>query len=452
MAFRIPASARRSFWIDVASGSGLSLGLAFLALTTAVLRKSLGAPDWLLALAVALPMVNQLLSPAWSGAGHLRRKVPFFRLGAYLTAGFIALSAASSPLLVRLMGPKASSPGLFGASPEALSFMLLTTLAWFAASGFNVLVTSVYRCNYPVLTRARVVSRINVFKFLAALPVAVGVALLLEQASASGDRSFVWLLVVGSAALVAAALIYNRQIVVGEEAYPAGWNARELLRQLVPQNLFGLLARNPHFLRYQIWQTFHGAGNIICLPAMTMVMVDKDKWNMGYAEYLVITTVIPGVAQIFSSVLWAPLIDRFSPSKARTYNTPFWVLGWLFFGYGAMTGTTWTAYASRAAAGIAMSGAGLIWALGSLHYSRREDPSQLVAAHSFLTGIRGLLFPLVGGWLYVHVGNWVFFIGAASMVIGGIGFYLQDLAERRDPNFISEKDTAAPSQPPASDS
>jgi hypothetical protein len=42
--------------------------------------------------------------------------------------------------------------------------------------------------------------------------------------------------------------------------------------------------------------------------------------------------------------------------------------------------------------------------------------------------------------LYVAFGNAVFFIGAAVMAIGGIGFYLQDRAERRDPAFVSEKD------------
>ena len=441
MAFRIPASAARSFRIDLASASALSLGLAMLALTTAVLRKSLAAPDWLLALAVALPMVNQLLSPAWSGATFLRRKVPFVRLGAYPTAVCLVLAAAASVVLPRVVGPRASQPLVWGVSAEAMSFMCLTTLAWLAASGFNVLVTSVYRCNYPVFVRARVVSRINVFKLIASLPIAVGVALMLEQSRGSSDRGFVWILVVGSLALVAAGLVYGRQRVLGEEAYPSGCNGRELLRQLVPNNLLDLLRRNPHFARYQIWQTFNGVGNVVCLPAMTMVMVDPDKWNMNYTEYLVLATVIPGVTQMASAALWAPLVDRLSPSKARTFNTPFWVVAWLLFGYAAVTGSGgWLVYMSRAAMGFGMSGADLIWSLGSLHYSRREDPAQLVAAHSFLTGIRGLVAPLIGGALYAAFGNAVFFIGAAIMTAGGIGFYLQDRAERRDPAFVSEKD------------
>lgn len=440
MAFRIPSSCRYPFWIDVASGSCLALGFAFLMLTGAILRKSLGAPDWLISVAVALPMASQILSLAWAGASHQRRKVPFFSAGAYLMGALIILAAFSSPILHGLTGPDFGKPILFGATPEALVFFFLSLLAFFAGSGFNVLLTSVYRRNYAVDLRARIVSRINVFKFLAALPVAVGVAIILEYTSGSGH---VWFLALGGLVTLVSGLIYLKQTVAGEENFCSGLNRPELRRRIVPQNLIGLLRRNPHFLRYQICQTFHGSGNLICMPAFLMLLVDQDKWNLGYAEVLIITTVVPNIGQIISSMLWAPLIDRLSPSKARTFNSPFWIVGWLAVGIGAFTSQVWTAYLARASAGLAMGGSRLIWALGSLHYSQNEDPSELVAAHSFLTGLRGLVFPLIGGLLYAWVGNWVFFVGAFMMTLAAVGYYFQDRAEQRDPDFVAERDGAA---------
>jgi len=443
MTFRIPSSSRHPFLIDVSSGSCLALGFAFLMLTGAILRKGLGAPDWLISVAVALPMVSQILSLAWAGGSHRRRKVPFFSIGAYLMGALIVLAAFSSPILQRQIGPAYGKPVLFGATPEALVFFFLSLLAFFAGSGFNVLLTSVYRRNYAVDLRARIVSRINVFKFLAALPAAVGVAIILERTGSNGSQDYVWFLALGGAVTLVSGLVYRRQTVAGEEDYRSGLNRPELLRRIVPQNLIGLLRRNPHFLRYQICQTLHGSGNLICMPAFLMLLVDKDKWNLGYAEVLISASVVPNIGQIISSMLWAPMIDRLSPSKARTFNSPFWIVGWLAIGIGAFTDHVWTAYLARASAGLAMGGSRLIWALGALHYSRKEDPSHLVAAHSFLTGVRGLVFPLIGGLLYAWVGNWVFFVGAFMMTLAAVGYYFQDRAEQRDPNFVGERDSAA---------
>jgi len=87
-----------------------------------------------------------------------------------------------------------------------------------------------------------------------------------------------------------------------------------------------------------------------------------------------------------------------------------------------------------------------MWTLGPLYYARSHNSTQYLAAHSFLTGTRGIIITLVGGSLHVCLGQWVFVVGAAAIITSWILFYFQERAEQRDPRFRCPP-ALTPSQP-----
>lgn len=435
MAFHIPTSCRRAFRIDVLAGIFLSLGLAFLFLSEPVLRKTLVAPRWLVVLLFSLRMGSMVFSPAWAGASHLRRKVPFVSFGAVVSGLLLVVAAASVPLMRRWLPEEALRGSLFGASPEVLAFFVMTSMVFVATSGFNALQVAVYRQNFPVDSRARIVSRINIFRVGMMLAGSLVAAWLLDR----WDFAFCPLMVLGGLSFVVGGLIYRRMHVVGEEAFPTTVNVEELKQRIVPRGIIRLMRENRHFLRFQICQTFHGAGNLVCQSAFLLVMTDELK--LDYFQLVLIMTVVPPLMQIVSTTLWAPFVDRQSPSRARVFNTPFWILGMVLFPLSVLVpGGVVFAYLAFASRGVAMGGSTLLWSLGPLHYAKQDDAAHYLAVHNFLTGLRGLVAVAVGGAFFLWLGKWVFALGAAMMVAATVMFYLQDRAERRDPDFRGELD------------
>ena len=414
------------------------MGLAFLFLSEPILRKTLLAPAWLVVMLFSLRMGSMILSPAWAGASHLRRKVPLVSFGAVAAGVLLAVTAVSVPVLRRWLPSAWQGVRLLGAPVDVVVFFVLAALVFAATSGFNALQVAVYRENYPVHCRAKIVSRINIFRIGIMLLAALGAAYLMDRR----PGAYSLLMVLGGAGFVAGGLVYSRMRVAGQDGLPASINWRELRRRIVPQGVIRLMRQNPHFLRFEICQTFHGCGNLVCQSAFLLVLT--DELGLPYQHIVPITLVMAPLMAVLSTTLWAPVVDRVSPARARVFNSPFWVLGMLLFPLSALVpGGLVFAYLAFMSRGVAQGGSQLLWALGPLHYADKDEPAHYLAVHNFLTGLRGLVAVGVGGVFYLWVGKWVFLLGAALMMTATVMFHFQDRAERRDPAFRGEAARAA---------
>jgi hypothetical protein len=441
MAFHIPASCRPAFLVDITAGTLITLGMWFTGLANPVLRKTLAAPEQLVAVLIAIQTAVMILSPGWAGASHLRRKAPFITFGALATGLLLIVAGAVAPALQYWLPDGLLAQTFLGSSIDIWAFFLLMALVFAASSGFSALQVAVYRHNYPVAVRAKVVTRVNAVKVSVTLAVGVAVSLLMQWR----PDLYAPLMVLGGLCLVAGGFVYRRMPVAGEDGLPASINAPELRRRLLPAGTVALLKADPHYRRFQLCQTLHGSGNLICEVAFPLIMLDPAQLNLDYRNYLTMNTIVPQVLWITSSFLWAPLVDRWSPSKVRVINTPFWILGMILFPLSVLVpGGLILAYLAFASRGLAQGGSSLLWSLGPLHYARTgEDASHYLAVHNYLTGVRGLIAVILGGVIYFLIGMWVFILGGAMMVLATYLFYRQDKAEQRDPNFRSESSLAA---------
>jgi MFS family permease len=465
MAFHIPISCRRSFWMDVAAGVLLALAGAFLGLGPAILKKALLAPDWVITLLLTVQTGVLVFSMAWSGASHGRRKIPLVCFGA-CAAGVLLIVAGLTPWLIQWL-PWHDRPILLDATAPAMLFLVLASSVFLAASGFNALLTSIYRDNYPLVCRAQILAWGTIPKILAGMVMGIITARALDL----WPNAWGWLLACGGLFFIAAGLVYHRMPNPVDASLPRGINLRQTVRGLTPialiaigrrkwrfvrflfrwslsttrnvpylfqffttpRGMVSLMRKDRHYVRFQICQTLHGSGNLLCGPACVLVMTDLFK--LSYLQFILLYSVIPTLVQAATGPLWAPLVDRLSPSRARIWNSPFWAAGLLLFSLGGWYHSLPLAYLARATTGFAQGGAGLMWSLGPLYYAKPHNATHYLAAHNFLTGTRGIVITLVGGLFYFWFGLWVFVIGAAMVIVGWVLFYFQDRAERRDPHF-----------------
>jgi len=72
--------------------------------------------------------------------------------------------------------------------------------------------------------------------------------------------------------------------------------------------------------------------------------------------------------------------------------------------------------------GLGLGGGALAHTLGHLHFARPEEAEIYMGIHVSLIGIRGLIAPLCGMWLYLLIG-WPVWLIAIAFSVGSILMY-----------------------------
>ena len=123
--------------------------------------------------------------------------------------------------------------------------------------------------------------------------------------------------------------------------------------------------------------------------------------------------------------IWARYFDRHSIFVMRTISGLTWALARLVLIIALWQGSIALVLISRVVSGIAMGGGQLAWRLGHMDFAPKDQDSLYMGTHVSLTGIRGMLAPFVGIWLYKLIGPiWLLGLTGAAQVIASIGFYL----------------------------
>ena len=74
-------------------------------------------------------------------------------------------------------------------------------------------------------------------------------------------------------------------------------------------------------------------------------------------------------------------------------------------------------------AGLGQGGGALAWNIGHLHFAQREKAEIYMGIHVSLTGIRGLLAPIVGMWLWGLIG-WTIWLLAVALSLASLVMYI----------------------------
>jgi hypothetical protein len=241
------------------------------------------------------------------------------------------------------------------------------------------LVIQVYQDNYPTVQRGTFFSRTTVIRVAAAAAFAELAGRLLT----TNLELFRWLLVIFAAAFVASAL---------------------LLWRIPSRPLTVLDSRNPlrgvRYLRedrvfrttMSVWMLM-GFANLMMTP-LRIEYLANPVYGLALTpqEIALLVAIIPALVRLLLSPVWGWLFDRMNFFVLRiTINLAFAASILVFF-----TGTSWAGLIVGAIVfGIAMSGGDLAWSLWVTKFAPAHLVADYMSVHTFFTGVRGVLAPLL---------------------------------------------------------
>lgn len=263
--------------------------------------------------------------------------------------------------------------------PTLPVFVAGAVLAMVGAAAAVPLLTQVYQENYPEQQRGLYFSRTVMIR--------IGVAALFSEAAGralSGNLELHRYLLL----LFAAAFAFSARCLARCPSQP--------LQHTGSLNPFRSLryARTDRLFRQTLaaWMVM-GFANLMMLP-MRVEYLANPAYGLAFttAEVAFLTGVVPNAARLLLSPLWGWLFDRMNFFALRiTLNLGF-ALGILaFFTSNSILGLV----AGALVHGVANAGGDVAWGLWVTKFAPPDRVADYMSAHTFFTGVRGVLAPLV---------------------------------------------------------
>ena len=381
---RRPALYYETFY-NIGSGAFVSLlGLSLAALKSDDIFSPGGTKEHLMFVA-AMFGGSSLLSPV---AGYLGKRVPMRGLIIYPNLLTACLLLAT---------------GVIG---SATFFALIIGIAFVVRVFPRVAEMNMFRVLYPVTHRSTAVGWVKSIAAIAALVTSVlGTTWFLWQPS-------LYFLVCWAVALslVLSASAYTRIPVPRTNEF-ADADAPPPHRAFIAGLKVFLSDRQ--FVLYQIGFWFAGFANHMS-HAYVAESLKEDAHASDWSIFWIVA-VIPSVLMASSAPLWGRYLDRTNPMTGRAVFNGLQCVAYAFHAIGGLTAQVWPFLIGSMLQAISNGGGTINWLTGSMHFATKENVSLYNSIHVCLTGIRGLLAPIVGVWVYGAS------VGFGSIQISGLG-------------------------------
>lgn len=432
--FRLPAGlpkeARATYRLDLASNvlRGLFFGIFLLA--GIIAKKALGATDLEVGLLAALPSASALFSVYWGHLAHTRRKRPFILWPGVFGRGLLLLTPLVS---------------------ASAWFVVLASASFVLASISVPAQNGIYRLVYPQALRGAVVGSIRAGFLAGSIVAAMASGVLLDH-DASLFRVLMPLAgVFGAASSVVFAMISFPD---GEAPtrLPSGWKDKvggkrglasfrwlsflpgyPFYLSSIPARLAAplrdtltILRDDKPFARYLLCYFLHGSGNLLMLAINPIFFVETLR--LDYSRGASALVAIPEILMLLTSGFWGRKLDRMSPYRLNGILTT--VLAGAPLTLMFATSAEW-AYGAQVFYGLSMSGLNITWILGVMYFASEAAVPVYMGIHVTLTGIRGILAPLVAIALHDAFGSRAVYAASFTLIV--VAGILNRVYARLDP-------------------
>jgi hypothetical protein len=164
------------------------------------------------------------------------------------------------------------------------------------------------------------------------------------------------------------------------------------------KNALKIITSRPDFFNFQIgFMVLGGGGLMIMQPALPTFFM--GTLNLSYKELAIALTLCKGIGCALTSSTWANWINKMDIYRFSSIVTligclfPICLaasslhLAWLYVAYGIY--------------GVMQAGSELSWNMSGPIFSKEEESSSYSSCNVLLVGIRGAVFPVIGGILVV---------------------------------------------------
>lgn len=263
------------------------------------------------------------------------------------------------------------------------------------------LISQIYRKHYPNKVRGKLFSMAGVVRAMTGAAAGIGVGLWLAN---KGDdfHNLFWFY--SACCLMMAACVFSM--------------ARVKLRKTKRLKLFDAfqhVSQDKAFRKLLFCWMLLGMGNLLSFALFVDYIsnpvygFELDASKAGF-----ITSTIPMLALIVCMVPWGMVFDRLPFYRVRVMVNAFFFIGILIFFLG---GSYLALCIGMVFHGIGRSGGNILWSLWVTRFSSEDNVGEYMSVHSSLTGVRGVLAPViafaVAGWM----GPGVVAIGGAALIL-----------------------------------
>jgi len=355
------------------------------------------------------PMFANISSFAWASLSRGRNKIHFLT-GIQLAMAVLIASIALVPR---------NAVGL-------LVLIIAAVAARMCWSGIVTLRSTVWRANYPRSDRARMAGKFATLQVTVVALSCMAIGALMETSDLAFRIIYPALAAIGLIGVI----VYRRMRVRGHReilrAEHAAGEQSVGLWQLINDDFINVLRDDRWFRRYMLIMFVFGFGNLMVIAPLLIMLVDR----FGYQQFesVLIVATIPMLLMPVSIPMWSRFLDRVHIVHFRALHCWTFVAATLALLLGGVLGTAGLLYLGAILLGLARGGGMLGWNLGHHDFAPAHRVSQYMGVHVTLTGIRGLLAPLVAVGLYTwlesayQTGPWLFAICLALNIIGAAGF------------------------------
>jgi MFS family permease len=254
-----------------------------------------------------------------------------------------------------------------------------SVIALAASASVIPLLTQIYQENYPERRRGYFFSRTVMIR----IAVAAFFSEFAGRALSGHIEYFRWLLVVFAGAFAFAAFCLarcpSRPLAAAEGSHP--------FRALH-------YARDDRLFRHTLicWMLM-GFANLMMLPMRVEYLANpRYGLGLGVSEVAFLTGVVPNAARLLMNPLWGWLFDRMNFFTLRIILNVGFAGGILaFFTSNSVTGLVLGAVVY----GISNAGGDVAWGLWVTKFAPPERVADYMSVHTFFTGTRGVVAPLV---------------------------------------------------------
>ena len=167
--------------------------------------------------------------------------------------------------------------------------------------------------------------------------------------------------------------------------------------------MWRVLRDDAPFRRYMRLMFSFGGGNLAMTPILILIMT--ERYGLSQLTQMLIISSIPLLVMTLAIPVWSRLLDRGHVIHYRARQSWSFVLTFAVYFVSVAFDITALFWVGAVLHGIGMAGGVLGWNLGHHDFAAPEKASLYMGTHVTLTGIRGLVAPLFGVWLYTLLDN-----------------------------------------------
>jgi hypothetical protein len=137
-----------------------------------------------------------------------------------------------------------------------------------------------------------------------------------------------------------------------------------------------------------------GSGNLMVVAMLVVLM--NDQLGLDRLRQVLITSSLPILVLCLSVRGWARVLEDRHIISYRAVHSWTFVAANAFFAAAFMGGVPQLLWVGAVLLGLAWGGGHLGWNLGHNDFADDSDSSLYMATHVWLTGLRGLIMPVLG--------------------------------------------------------